>query len=76
MLQAAAVSLLGLPAAIILAIAKEPASLGFPHAAKEQAMTSEGDSCGASHEALASRREFVAAVTVATATNAAAGSRQ
>ena len=36
-------------------------------------MTSEIDSCGASHEALASRRDFVAAVTVATATVAAAG---
>jgi enamine deaminase RidA (YjgF/YER057c/UK114 family) len=35
-------------------------------------MTSEIDSCAASHEPIASRREFVAAVTVAAATGAVA----
>jgi enamine deaminase RidA (YjgF/YER057c/UK114 family) len=35
-------------------------------------MTSETDSCSASHEPTASRRQFVAAVTVAAATGAAA----
>jgi enamine deaminase RidA (YjgF/YER057c/UK114 family) len=35
-------------------------------------MTSETDSCGPSHEPTASRRQFVAAVTVAAATGAAA----
>jgi enamine deaminase RidA (YjgF/YER057c/UK114 family) len=37
-------------------------------------MTSETDSCSASHEPIASRREFVAAVTVAAATGAVAAS--
>ena len=35
-------------------------------------MTSETDSCAAAHESIASRREFVAAVTVAAATGAVA----
>jgi hypothetical protein len=43
-----------------------------PCTKKEHAMTSETDSCGASQESIASRREFVAAVTVAAASSAAA----
>jgi enamine deaminase RidA (YjgF/YER057c/UK114 family) len=40
-------------------------------------MTSEPDSCGAAHEPIASRREFVAAATVAAATGAfASGAAQ
>ncbi len=37
-------------------------------------MTSDTDACGASHEPIASRREFVVAVTVAAATGTAAAS--
>jgi enamine deaminase RidA (YjgF/YER057c/UK114 family) len=39
-------------------------------------MTSETNSCSDSHEPIASRRQFVAAVTVAAATSAATGAAQ